>query len=362
MEKAYSYEFQICDESSNVIYTSGTRLHDVSKDTLNVSTDEYTFLDDLDDNKKYYLRYIVTTVNGLSLVTADVPLIAAEELTVNLNVSLTARNNPENGYIELLMAADIDPTTQIEKFISGKFKIYRQNIEYPKRWEPIFTFVLQSEQPSAYTWRDFTIEHGKTYKYKLCQFSKSDITATVGYSEEVYADFEDMFLFDGKRQLKIQFNPKVSSFKNDILESKLDTIGSQYPFFFRNGHVHYKEFPISGLISYWVDNEELFVPLTKIGLAENNLTRNASAQDKIYKNQIVYSYTYGDENDRNSTGQVYKTETKYNLTPGQVQSYRNAGYEVELERPSRTFDLKDSEGHVILDSEGHKKQRTTDSI
>jgi len=59
-----------------------------------------------------------------------------------------------------------------------------------------------------------------------------------------------MFLFDGTRQLKIQYNPKVSSFKNDILESKIDTIGSKYPFFFRNGHVHYKEFPISGLISY----------------------------------------------------------------------------------------------------------------
>jgi hypothetical protein len=68
-------------------------------------------------------------------------------------------------------------------------------------------------------------------------------------SNEVFADFEDMFLADGKRQLKIRFNPKVSSFKNDILEQKIDTIGSKYPFIFRNGNVYYKEFPISGLIS-----------------------------------------------------------------------------------------------------------------
>jgi len=59
-----------------------------------------------------------------------------------------------------------------------------------------------------------------------------------------------MFLYDGKKQLKIRFNPKVSSFKNDLQEQKIDTIGSKHPFIFRNGNVCYKEFPISGLISF----------------------------------------------------------------------------------------------------------------
>jgi len=47
------------------------------------------------------------------------------------------------------------------------------------------------------------------------------------YNKEykIIADFEDMFLFDGERQLKIRFNPKVSSFKTNILENKTDTIG-----------------------------------------------------------------------------------------------------------------------------------------
>ena len=68
-----------------------------------------------------------------------------------------------------------------------------------------------------------------------------------------------MFLFDGEKQLKIRFNPKVSSFKNYILETKVDTIGSKYPFFFRNGSVKYKEFPINGLISCLMDEEQLFM-------------------------------------------------------------------------------------------------------
>jgi hypothetical protein len=68
--------------------------------------------------------------------------------------------------------------------------------------------------------------------------------------EVLYVDFEDAFLFDGEKQLKIKYNPEISSFKTTHLESKIDTIGSKHPFIFRNGNVSYKEFPIAGLISY----------------------------------------------------------------------------------------------------------------
>jgi hypothetical protein len=46
--------------------------------------------------------------------------------------------------------------------------------------------------------------------------------------------------------------------KNNILESKQDTIGGKYPYIFRNGNVKYKEFSISGLISYLEDPENDF--------------------------------------------------------------------------------------------------------
>lgn len=68
-----------------------------------------------------------------------------------------------------------------------------------------------------------------------------------------------MFLYDGIRQLKIRFNPQMSSFKTTKLETKIDTIGGSYPFFFRNGNTNYKEFPISGLISYLSDEENYFI-------------------------------------------------------------------------------------------------------
>jgi hypothetical protein len=36
-------------------------------------------------------------------------------------------------------------------------------------------------------------------------------------------------------------------------------MGGQYPFIFRNGSVNYKEFSISGLLSYLSDEKELFM-------------------------------------------------------------------------------------------------------
>jgi hypothetical protein len=60
--------------------------------------------------------------------------------------------------------------------------------------------------------------------------------------------------------LCIRFNPKINSFKENIKETKQDTLGGKYPFFFRSGDTCYKEFSINGLISYHMDNDLLFMP------------------------------------------------------------------------------------------------------
>jgi hypothetical protein len=70
--------------------------------------------------------------------------------------------------------------------------------------------------------------------------------------------FEDMFLTVQDKQLKIKFNPTVSSYKRVIQESKTDTIGSKYPFIRRNGYAEYIQFPIGGMISFFMDEDELF--------------------------------------------------------------------------------------------------------
>ena len=50
----------------------------------------------------------------------------------------------------------------------------------------------------------------------------------------------------------------MTKFGTNVLEQKVETLGNKYPFIFRNGKVEYKEFPISGLISWQMDNARLF--------------------------------------------------------------------------------------------------------
>jgi hypothetical protein len=59
-----------------------------------------------------------------------------------------------------------------------------------------------------------------------------------------------------------------------VLESKLDTIGGKHPFIFRNGNVKYKEFSISGLISYLADMDEMFMSNAELGFIEEHTRRD----------------------------------------------------------------------------------------
>ena len=111
-------------------------------------------------------------------------------------------------------------------------------------------FTLQSEYPTRLLFIDYTVEQGITYQYSLQQYNEHGIYSERRVSNTVTADFEDLFLYDGKRQLTVRFNPKVGTFKQTKIEQKTETMGSKYPYIVKNGAVDYKELSISGLISY----------------------------------------------------------------------------------------------------------------
>ena len=147
-----------------------------------------------------------------------------------------------------------------------------------------------------------TIEQGITYTYAYRQYSeitgiysiRRNMEEVYDYAvedyisgDEIYADFEDAFLYDGERQLNIKYNPKVSTFKTDIIEQKLDTLGSKFPFIFRNGHTNYKEFAISGLISYLSDSEGLFTSVD-VDPDENNRIQYIISNEPFDENITYY--------------------------------------------------------------------------
>ena len=74
----------------------------------------------------------------------------------------------------------------------------------------------------------------------------------------------------------------------------MDTIGGQFPFVFRNGNTSYKEFPISGLISYHMDNDELFLTDEDLRFAAQPERRSATAANSAQKLSVRSTNLTGD--------------------------------------------------------------------
>jgi hypothetical protein len=100
-------------------------------------------------------------------------------------------------------------------------------------------------------------------------------------SNIIFSDFEDAFLYDGERQLKIRYNPKLGNIKTNLSESKVDTIGYKYPFFFRNSEINYKEFTISGLLSFLGDEKFFFISKDELNLSNEPHRHGTYADENI---------------------------------------------------------------------------------
>lgn len=277
-EKVYSYRFSIYDFDNNLLTTSGDLIHNTLNDEIIgkewCSSDTWQADAELVDGVKYRLVYSVKTINNCFVETR--PYIIKNSTTVDANfpAKLLATVDNDNGYVSLSLIKPKEDRN--ESLITGNFVISRYS-DNLKTWNEVCRFNLLSQYPSAVgtLWTDYTIEHGVKYLYAIQAYNSKGLYSNKIYSvvangntyiendEDgnpyyILANFDDAFLTDGERQLKIRFNPKVSSFKTNILESKIDTLGGQYPFIFRNGNVKYNEFPISGLLSYLGDEQELF--------------------------------------------------------------------------------------------------------
>lgn len=170
--------------------------------------------------------------------------------------------------------------------INGKFSLERKDMNDNNAvWERITEiYVGRSANLSEWTWRDFSVKPGTEYRYRCRQFNNGHYSIA-NYGQIMCLQSEDIFLSDANRQLKIRFNPKVSSMKETILETKTDTIGGKYPIFYRNGIVRYREIPISGLISYQMDDNQFFMTNEELGL--DSETAAAGSEIKTRTTNLV---------------------------------------------------------------------------
>lgn len=272
-EKIHSYCFEITDSNGKVIATSGIQLHNSAIDTSSSETqDTWTLNMDLEKNKIFYISYKVITINGLENV-VRYPIIQQDSIDANLPVALIADLNEEDACISLYFYPSNNALNKEDNIvINGNFLLTRaSSADDFRTWQEIYRFSYANvsflNKSSILLWEDFTVQQGEEYVYALQVYNNENLYSNkilnvdnaINMNEvPIYVDFEDSYLYDGERQLKIKFNPKVSSFKSTVMESKVNTIGSQFPFVFRGSKVDYKEFPISGLISLISDDSERF--------------------------------------------------------------------------------------------------------
>lgn len=289
-ERVYSYRFDVYDSNNNIIATSGDQLHDYANDIeLYESYDSYSLPRDLEQEKSYRIKYTIKTINGLEISTPRYRIMQKSTIPAEMQADIAVSLNYENGYVDIDLIGHKNDEG-LEEIVTGSFLLTRacEDSDYTI-WEEISRFKLAAQWPSRWLWRDYTVEQGKTYQYSIQQYNDKNLYSDRLLSNTVYVDFEDAFLFDGKRQLKIKYNPKISSFKASLMETKVNTIGNKHPFIFRNGRVYSHEFPISGLISYYMDEEHLFLSEEEFIVEEKttNLISQNITQERNFKKEVL---------------------------------------------------------------------------
>ena len=316
-EKMYSCQFKVYDQNKNIIADTGEIIHNSLNDEAPKveadgrwykASEQFDLIQELDAGKNYYIQFLVKTIGlieldtGLYQIVQGEPIPPLPEHTVVIDASL----NYDNGYI------DINMKHYNNSLMTGKYVLSRASSKDNfKSWNEIMRFTLNKETKKE-IWKDFTIEQGVQYKYAIFMVDKNNRYSTKSVSNIVLADFEDMFLFDGDRQLKIRFDPSVNSFKNTILESKTDTIGGKHPYIFRNGHVNYKEFAVSGLLSHLTDTDGYF----EVALAQTKYNDNTLAYGEGLYNTQLNAENFAMERD-------FKLEALDWLTNGKPKLFRS---------------------------------------
>ncbi len=289
-EKLYNYRWILRDSEDNIIEDSGLQLHNVNNDGTSYEAIETFYISrDFPIGETYTIQFLCTTTNGLSLKTPRYKITQRQSVNSEIDVDLKADLDFDNGLVRLSFSRS---ATDV---ISGTLLLTRRDVADAYNWEELKRFNLHSIYYGSWSFVDYTIEQGKTYQYSLQQYNLNGVYSNRILSNEIYADFEDAFLYDGQRQLCIRFNPKVSTYKRNIPEGKVDTIGSKYAFITRNGNVNYKEFALSGLISEQMDPDNLygFAGRAALEWPETDLVSRNIAAERNFKNDVLDWLTDG---------------------------------------------------------------------
>ena len=183
------------------------------------------------------------TTDGSARIDACTAVISGDYCTITYTVKnkLTAKNNASI-YIAKASSKDNYATWEV---------IYNSAATTLPVTDPVTTETAISGNTI-----DRFIEPGIAYKYKAyAVWTAGNVNYVTTAVESNVASYylDDILLTDGDKTLYIQYNPEVTGFKHNIVESITPTLGGEYPIIKRNAKQKYKSFTLGGLISFYMN-------------------------------------------------------------------------------------------------------------
>lgn len=266
----------------------------------------YRFKTNFQDAVEYWLEFTYKTeneyvpaqplvfrfqVSNLATETINAQIMTVDNDPLNTIGDLSSLDMEEDeGRIGLkLYSPDLNPW-------SGNICIRRASqVDNFQTWDDIIIFTVKdkiiNELDMIY---DYTITSGVWYKYGVQSITaEGDRGVLVEIGSPIQRLFNHSFILGrDNQQLKLQFNNTMGSFKHQLYDSKIDTIGSQYPFIARNAAVNYKTFPVNGLISFAMDENFTFLKNGKKDIYKYSSIVNLFDDYAINHDRLIYDYTY----------------------------------------------------------------------
>lgn len=297
-EVLYKYNFKLYDRKNNLLEDSGDLIANQYQDC-----NEFRYLakTELEDGGEYKFDFTYTTNNYYSntySLNFDISLVQMDK--INCYVT-TVDNDTENILDGISSIAQEEEEGRIAlKLFSNNTNPYSGNIcirrcsskDQFKEWTDIKIYVVKENIINDLDlFYDYSIESGIWYKYGVQSIDSNGNRGVLNQSSPVIRNFEYSYLLgENNQQLKLKFNNTMGSYKIQLMESKTDTIGGTYPTITRNAALRYRIFPINGLISFWMDENNLFCNKTivynDVNIAE--LYNNYNSANGIMQYDYIY--------------------------------------------------------------------------
>lgn len=243
----------------------------------------------MSDSTKYQIYFAIQTKNGytksmIRQLMAYSYASAAPTGQVNLII------NEEDGYAKV--------SSKVQLGTAGGSLTLRRTSSQSQFiiWQDIANQVF-TEPSVSWDYYDFTIKSGVFYQYAVQKRDSYGRRSQSLRTDRQMGEFDDAFLVEKSEslesviQLKLRYDTSISNQLINISQSKTDTIGGKYPFVRRNGNMYYHSFPLSGLITTYMDNSHIFATDNELYDQQKDLYQTAFGNHNLSVMSGQYNYT-----------------------------------------------------------------------